>query len=71
MLPLKQVTVLKPVETGSLFHTVMTRSLENSDLLRVRGDFYTVYICGLWCHDVSCIQRIRQSSNQLYRTQFL
>jgi len=58
MLPLKGVT-----ETDSLLHTVMTRSLKNSDLIRVAylETFYTAYIRGLWCHDVGSIQRIRQS----------
>jgi len=60
------------METDSSFHTVMTRLLKNSDLIRVPGDFfYTVYICDLWCHDVvGSIQRIRHSLNQTYPTQF-
>jgi len=35
----------------------MTRSLKNSDLIRVPEDFYTVYICGLWCHNVNSIMK--------------
>jgi len=58
------------VETDSSFDTVTTRSLKNSDLIRVYLEtIYTVYICGLWCHDVGSIQRIRQSLNQPYRIQ--
>jgi len=36
--------MLKSVETDGSFHTVMTRSLKNSDLIRVPGDFLYVYI---------------------------
>jgi len=48
----------------------MTRSLKNSDLIRVPGDFlYSLYLWPL-IHNVGSIQRIRQCLNQLYRTQF-
>jgi len=37
--------VLESVETDSSFHTVMTRSLKNSNLIRVLGDFlYSLYL---------------------------
>jgi len=44
MLSLKRVIVLKLVETDSSFHTVMTRSLENSDPIRVYLETFIQFI---------------------------
>jgi len=74
MLPLKRVIVQQSVETYSSFHTVMTRSLKNYDLIRVPGDFYTVLLCILLPLVSRCgLQppfKEFVSLNQPYRTQF-